>query len=81
VGFAAETTDLLNHAKGKLEKKNLDMIVANDVTRKDAGFDSETNQVKVLYRDGSVEDLPLMTKREVADHLLDRIKGLLDKTS
>jgi phosphopantothenoylcysteine decarboxylase/phosphopantothenate--cysteine ligase len=76
VGFAAETTDLLAHAKGKLEKKNLDLIVANDVTRKDAGFDSDTNLVKILYRDGTVEDLPLMTKLAVAHQLLDRIKGL-----
>ncbi|RJR30033.1 MAG: bifunctional phosphopantothenoylcysteine decarboxylase/phosphopantothenate--cysteine ligase CoaBC [Desulfobacteraceae bacterium] len=76
VGFAAETDDLLSNAKGKLERKNLDMIVANDVSRNDAGFDAETNLVKVLYRDGSVEDLPLMSKREVADCLLDRVKKM-----
>jgi len=76
VGFAAETTDLVAHARAKLEKKNLDLIVANDVTRTDAGFDSDTNQVKILHRDGTVEDLPLMTKLEVAHQLLDRIKGL-----
>ncbi len=81
VGFAAETTDLLVHAKEKLEKKNLDMIVANDVSRSDAGFDAETNLVKILYRDGSAEDLPLMSKQEVADHLLDRIKALWEKAS
>ncbi len=76
VGFAAETDDLVANAKAKLEKKNLDMIVANDVTRSDAGFDSDTNLVKVIYRGGSMEDLPLMTKRQVADGLLDRIKKL-----
>jgi phosphopantothenoylcysteine decarboxylase / phosphopantothenate---cysteine ligase len=76
VGFAAETNDLLENARVKLEKKNLDMIVANDVTRSDAGFDAETNQVKIIYRDGSTEDLPLMSKRQVADGLLDRIKTL-----
>jgi phosphopantothenoylcysteine decarboxylase/phosphopantothenate--cysteine ligase len=76
VGFAAETNDLIANAKAKLEKKNLDMIVANDVTRSDAGFDADTNLVKVIYRGGSMEDLPLMTKRQVADCLLDRIKKL-----
>jgi phosphopantothenoylcysteine decarboxylase/phosphopantothenate--cysteine ligase len=74
VGFAAETHDLLANAKSKLEKKNLDMIVANDVTRTDAGFDAETNLVKVIYRGGAMEDLPLMSKSRVADCLLDRIK-------
>lgn len=79
VGFAAETNDLLSNAKAKLERKNLDMIVANDVTRTDAGFDADTNLVKIIYRDGTVEDLPLMTKQEVADRLLDRIKALWDR--
>jgi phosphopantothenoylcysteine decarboxylase / phosphopantothenate---cysteine ligase len=81
VGFAAETTDLLAHAKEKLEKKNLDLIVANDVTRTDAGFDSDTNLVKILYRDGTVEDLPLMTKLAVAHQVLDRVKGLWERGS
>jgi phosphopantothenoylcysteine decarboxylase / phosphopantothenate---cysteine ligase len=74
VGFAAETNDLLSNARAKLERKNLDMIVANDVTAADAGFDSDTNRVKVLFRDGSVEDWPLLSKQQVADRLLDRIK-------
>lgn len=77
VGFAAETQDLLNHAQQKLQEKNLDMIVANDVSRTDAGFDVDTNLVKLLYRDGVIEDLPLMSKDEVAGWILDRIKGLL----
>ncbi|MEW6666782.1 MAG: bifunctional phosphopantothenoylcysteine decarboxylase/phosphopantothenate--cysteine ligase CoaBC [Thermodesulfobacteriota bacterium] len=81
VGFAAETSDLLAHAKEKLEKKNLDLIVANDVTRADAGFDSDTNLIKILYRDGTVEDLPLMTKLAVAHQLLDKVKGLWERTS
>ncbi|MBU2499001.1 MAG: bifunctional phosphopantothenoylcysteine decarboxylase/phosphopantothenate--cysteine ligase CoaBC [Proteobacteria bacterium] len=75
VGFAAETEDLLSNAKEKLQRKNLDMIIANDVSREDAGFETDTNAVKILYRDGRVEELPLMTKQEVADHVLDRIKG------
>lgn len=81
VGFAAETTDLMANAKEKLKKKNLDMIVANDVSRNDAGFESDTNLVKLIYRDGAVENLPLMTKLEVADHILDRIKRLWEKAS
>lgn len=81
VGFAAETQDLLANAQEKLKKKNLDMIVVNDVSREDAGFESETNAVKILYRDGGMEELPLMSKQEVADQLLDRIKTLREKTS
>lgn len=81
VGFAAETQDLLANAQEKLKKKNLDMIVVNDVSREDAGFESETNAVKILYRDGGMEELPLMSKQEVADQLLDRIKTLREKTA
>jgi phosphopantothenoylcysteine decarboxylase/phosphopantothenate--cysteine ligase len=81
VGFAAETEDLLANATEKLRRKNLDMIVANDVSRKDAGFGSDTNLVKIIYRDGLVEDLPMMTKDEVGDQLLNRIKGLWQGTS
>ncbi|MCP4666232.1 MAG: bifunctional phosphopantothenoylcysteine decarboxylase/phosphopantothenate--cysteine ligase CoaBC [Deltaproteobacteria bacterium] len=78
VGFAAETERLLVNAEEKLKAKNLDMIVANDVSRNDAGFETDTNLVKIIYRDGKVEDAPLMTKEEVADLVLDRAKGLLD---
>jgi len=81
VGFAAETEDLLANAKEKLKKKNLDMIIANDVSREDAGFKSDTNLVKIIHRDGHVEDLPLMTKEEVADQILDRIIALWEKRS
>jgi phosphopantothenoylcysteine decarboxylase/phosphopantothenate--cysteine ligase len=76
VGFAAETEDLLANAEKKLKAKNLDMIVANDVSRDDAGFETDTNLVKFIYRDGRVEDAPLMTKDEVADRVLDRAKDL-----
>ena len=79
VGFAAETEDLLANAKEKLEKKNLDMIIANDVSREDAGFQSDTNLVKIIHRDGHMEDLPLMTKEEVADQILDRVLALWEK--
>ncbi|WP_297966553.1 bifunctional phosphopantothenoylcysteine decarboxylase/phosphopantothenate--cysteine ligase CoaBC [uncultured Anaerovibrio sp.] len=76
VGFAAETQNLLEYAKAKLEKKNLDMIVANDVSRKDAGFNTDTNLVKLLYRNGTVEELPLMSKQKLADELLNRVLKL-----
>jgi len=76
VGFAAETEDLLANAEAKLKAKNLDMIVANDVSRNDAGFETDTNIVKMVFPDGHVEDSPLMTKDEVADLVLDKIKSL-----
>jgi phosphopantothenoylcysteine decarboxylase/phosphopantothenate--cysteine ligase len=81
VGFAAETQDLIANAQEKLKKKNLDLIVANDVSREDAGFEADTNAVKLVYRDGRMEEMPLMTKEEVADQLLDRIKILWEKSS
>lgn len=81
VGFAAETQDLIANAKEKLKKKNLDLIVVNDVSREDAGFEADTNAVKIVYRDGHMEELPLMPKQEVADQLLDRIKLLWEKSS
>jgi phosphopantothenoylcysteine decarboxylase/phosphopantothenate--cysteine ligase len=77
VGFAAETSDLRAHAQKKLEEKNLDLIVANDVTQKGAGFDVPTNIVRLLFRDGRDESLPLMRKEEVAHLLLDRVADLL----
>jgi phosphopantothenoylcysteine decarboxylase/phosphopantothenate--cysteine ligase len=73
VGFAAETEALLENAREKLRRKNVDMVVANDVSRADAGFDADTNLVKILHRDGRVEELPLLSKDEVADRILDRI--------
>ena len=76
VGFAAETTDLLENARKKLLSKNLDMIVANDITETGAGFDVETNRVRFLLPDGAVENLPLLDKSEVARRLLDRIARL-----
>lgn len=73
VGFAAETAELQEHAARKLAEKNLDMIVANDVSREGAGFGVDTNIVRILGCDGSAEDLPLMTKERLADEVLDRI--------
>ena len=73
VGFAAETEHLRDHAKRKLASKNLDWIVANDVTQAGAGFDGDTNIVTLLGADGQEIALPLMTKREVAERLLDAL--------
>ena len=70
VGFAAETHDLLAHAKSKLASKGLDVIVANDVTRQGAGFGSDRNAVTVLERDGRTTEFPLKGKRELADDIL-----------
>jgi len=79
VGFAAETENLLQNTREKLEKKNLDLIVANDVTLPGAGFKADTNIVKIMDRSGKVEELPLMTKEDLADCILDRI-ALLKKS-
>lgn len=78
IGFAAETHDLLLHAQDKLKRKNLDMVVANDITATGAGFDIETNVVKLLHADGRVEDIPQQSKDAVAHILLDRICARLD---
>ena len=79
VGFAAETENVVENAKRKLEAKKVDLFVANDVTAPDSGFAVDTNRVTLISRDGSVENLPLMTKREVADKILDRVVGMLRK--
>ncbi len=76
VAFAAETDDLIENAKRKLEKKNADLVVANDVTRPGAGFGTETNIVTLVTRDRA-EALPMMSKRGVADAILDRVSMLL----
>ena len=75
VGFAAETNDVQAHARDKLARKNLDMIVANDVTRPGAGFDVDTNIVTLMTGEGSIA-LELMTKDEVAQRILDRVLEL-----
>ena len=76
VGFAAETEELEKNAVDKLKRKNLDLIVGNLIGAPDAGFESDTNRMKIFFRDGSVEDLPLMDKDEAAHVLLDRIGAL-----
>lgn len=76
VGFAAETQNLLDNAREKIVKKNLDMIVANDVTAAGAGFNTDTNIVKFLYPSGEVRSLEQMAKTEVANLLLDAVMEL-----
>ncbi|NUQ38809.1 MAG: bifunctional phosphopantothenoylcysteine decarboxylase/phosphopantothenate--cysteine ligase CoaBC [Caldilineales bacterium] len=81
VGFAAETSDLLQNAQRKMASKNLEMIVLNDVSATDAGFGVDTNRVTLLTRDGAVESLPLLDKETVAYHILHRVRGLLGRQS
>ena len=76
VGFAAETGDAAPRARKKLEAKRLDLVVANDVSKPDSGFDSETNEVTLVGPDGD-EALPLMTKPRLASIILDRVGTLL----
>ncbi len=79
VGFAAESEDMVANARLKLEKKQLDLIVANDITSADSGFGVDTNKVTIIDRKGNVDSLPLLTKREVADRILDKVVELLKK--
>jgi phosphopantothenoylcysteine decarboxylase/phosphopantothenate--cysteine ligase len=77
VGFAAESQDLIANARLKAREKGLDLIVANDILAKDAGFAVETNRVTLIDSSGSVQELPLMTKADVAEVVLERVGGLL----
>lgn len=76
VGFAAETQDVVEHAKAKLQRKAADLVVANDVSRPDAGFDVETNAVTMVSAEG-VEEVPLQSKAAVAARILDRVEKIL----
>lgn len=78
VGFAAETNDLLENAQRKIESKNLDFIVANDLTKEGAGFNTDTNIVKIIDIEGNIEDYPKMSKEDVADIILSKVKGLIE---
>jgi phosphopantothenoylcysteine decarboxylase/phosphopantothenate--cysteine ligase len=79
IGFAAETNDLLENAQNKIKKKNLDFIVANDLTKEGAGFGVDTNIVKIIDKCGNIEEFPKMKKEEVANVILDKVKLLLNK--
>jgi phosphopantothenoylcysteine decarboxylase/phosphopantothenate--cysteine ligase len=76
VGFAAETSDVVGYAKSKMAKKHLDMVVANDITKAGAGFNTDTNIATILTKSGAKIDLPLMSKREMAERILDEIVKL-----
>jgi len=77
VGFAAESENVVANAKKKLEKKQLDLIVANDITDPSSTFGSDTNKVTIIDQDGKAEELPLLSKREAADKILDRVVELI----
>ncbi len=79
VGFAAESDDIVANAQRKLKQKQLDLIVANDITAQESVFGADTNRVTIINKSGKVESLPLLTKREVADRVLDRVVELLAK--
>jgi len=81
VGFAAETDDLIENAVAKLKRKNLDMIVANDVTLEGAGFEVDTNIATIIHRDGRREQLSLMSKADLARVIVDRISALFKSES
>ena len=78
LGFAAETQNVLEYGRDKLERKGLDMIVVNDVSAADAGFAVDTNRVVILDAAGGVEELPLMSKTAVAEHIIERVAVALD---
>ncbi|MEC7836262.1 MAG: phosphopantothenoylcysteine decarboxylase, partial [Chloroflexota bacterium] len=75
VGFAAESENLVKNSKTKIKSKNLDFIVANDITASDSGFSVDTNKVTIIHADGTTEALPLMSKYDVAHSILDRVKS------
>jgi phosphopantothenoylcysteine decarboxylase/phosphopantothenate--cysteine ligase len=79
IGFAAESSDLVENAKRKLKQKGLHFIVANDISANDSGFGTDTNRVTLIDRQGKVNSLPLMPKREVANKILDKVENLLRK--
>jgi len=79
IGFAAESSNLVENAREKLKQKKLDFIVANDITASDSGFGTDTNRVTIIDRKGKIDRLPLLTKREVADKVMDRVAVLFPK--
>jgi phosphopantothenoylcysteine decarboxylase/phosphopantothenate--cysteine ligase len=78
VGFAVETNDGLRYARDKLVRKNLDMVVYNDITQEGAGFDVDTNIVTLLHRDGREQEIPIQSKKDVADRILDEVALLFE---
>jgi phosphopantothenoylcysteine decarboxylase/phosphopantothenate--cysteine ligase len=79
VGFALETGDALSKGRAKLERKDLDLIVVNDALERGAGFEVDTNRVALLDRDGAAQILPLQSKRDVAEAILDAVERTLGR--
>jgi len=79
VGFAMETKNLLANAREKLKKKNMDLIVANSLREEGAGFQTDTNKITIIDREGDVQSLPVMTKIEAAEKILEKVEELLKK--
>lgn len=79
VGFAAESENLIENARDKVFRKKLSLIVANDISAKDAGFGVDTNRVTLIGGSGGVEELPLMTKAQVAEAVMERVESLLPR--
>ncbi len=79
VGFAAETEELLENAREKMRRKNLDMVVANDVSAEGCGFASDDNRATLLFPDGTCEELPRMSKKRLAEEIMDRVVGMLGR--
>jgi phosphopantothenoylcysteine decarboxylase/phosphopantothenate--cysteine ligase len=81
VGFAAETQDLLANAAQKVRHKQLDLIIANDISDPSLGFASDDNRVHILDAAGQIEELPTMAKARIADYILDRVQTVLTQRS
>jgi len=77
IGFSAETEDLIENTRKKLLEKKCDLFVGNDVTQDGSGFGVDTNKVIFIDRNGNLEEMPLMTKREVAERIMDRVAALI----
>jgi phosphopantothenoylcysteine decarboxylase / phosphopantothenate---cysteine ligase len=77
IGFAAETDNIIANARNKMSRKRVDLLVANDVTRLDSGFGTDTNKVFIFHADGAIEDLPVMSKVSIAEAIWDRVVPLL----
>jgi phosphopantothenoylcysteine decarboxylase/phosphopantothenate--cysteine ligase len=81
VGFAAESDDLKKNAKKKLEQKNLDMIVANDISKKEIGFESDLNDVIIIHRDGKTLRTGKRSKLEISQIIMDEIEVIIERKS
>ena len=79
IGFAAESDNLIENGKSKIQSKSLYLIIANDILNKNNGFESDTNKVSIIHPNGDVEVVPTMPKYEVANEILDRIIPLFNK--